>query len=118
MRVGSTRRRKVFYSWKQIAYHLGCNERTCLRWEKELGLPVHRMTTSSKSRVFAYKDELDGWIRENIDANSKNAKPPSSSLASLGRTNAWGHFLFWGAILYPRTSREIQGDYQDRKSVV
>jgi len=85
MRVGSTRRRKIFYSWKQIAYHLGCNERTCLRWEKELGLPVHRMTTSSKSRVFAYKDELDGWIRENIDANSKNAKPPSSSLASLGR---------------------------------
>ena len=85
MRVGSTRRRKVFYSWKQIAYHLGCNERTCLRWEKELGLPVHRMTTSSKSRVFAYKDELDGWIRENIDSNSKNVKPPSSSLASLGR---------------------------------
>jgi len=85
MRVGSTRRRKVFYSWKQIAYHLGCNERTCLRWEKELGLPVHRMTTSSKSRVFSYKDELNAWVRENIDTNTKTAKPPSSSLSSLGR---------------------------------
>ena len=85
MRVGSTRRRKIFYSWKQIAYHLGCNERTCLRWEKELGLPVHRMTTSSKSRVFAYKDELDSWIRENIDSNSRNTKSTSSSLSALGR---------------------------------
>ena len=80
MRVGSTRRRKVFYSWKQIAYHLGCNERTCLRWEKELGLPVHRMTTSAKSRVFAYKDELDTWIRENID--HRGAKPARSAAPS------------------------------------
>ncbi len=83
MRVGSTRRRKVFYSWKQIAYHLGCNERTCLRWEKELGLPVHRMTTSSKSRVFAYKDELDVWIRDNID--SRVAKPPPPAGSLLGK---------------------------------
>ncbi len=53
-------------SWKEIAAYLGCDERTCLRWEKKLGLPVHRMEGASKSRVFAYREELDRWMRERI----------------------------------------------------
>ena len=53
-------------SWKEIAVYLGCDERTCLRWEKKLGLPVHRMEGVFKSRVFAYRDELDRWMRERI----------------------------------------------------
>jgi hypothetical protein len=54
-------------SWKEIAAYLGCDKRTCLRWEKKFGLPVHRIGRSLKSRVFAYKDELDRWIKERID---------------------------------------------------
>lgn len=53
-------------SWKEIAAHLGCDERTCLRWEKKLGLPVHRMEGTSKSRVFAFRDELDRWLSARI----------------------------------------------------
>ncbi|MCJ7587245.1 MAG: VCBS repeat-containing protein [Candidatus Aminicenantes bacterium] len=53
-------------SWKEIAAYLGCDERTCLRWEKKLGLPVHRMEGASKSRVFAFRGELDRWMREKI----------------------------------------------------
>ncbi len=56
-------REKPFTSWKEIAAYLGCDERTCLRWEKERGLPVHRAGGGrSKSLVFAYKSELDEWL--------------------------------------------------------
>lgn len=51
-------------SWKEIAAYLDCDVRTCLRWEKKLGLPVHRLNKPFKSRVFAYKDELDRWLKE------------------------------------------------------
>jgi hypothetical protein len=49
-------------SWKEIAAHLGIDERSSQRWEKKYGLPVHRLEESPKSRVFAYTDELDGWL--------------------------------------------------------
>jgi TolB-like protein/TPR repeat protein len=55
---------EVLGSWKEIADYLGKEIRTCWRWEKELGLPVHRIDShSSRSRVFAYKSEIDNWLR-------------------------------------------------------
>jgi hypothetical protein len=55
---------KLLTSWKEIADSLGYEARTCLRWEKKLGLPVHRIDPeSSRSRVFAYQEELDDWLR-------------------------------------------------------
>ncbi len=51
-------------SWKEIASYLGVDKRTCYRWEQKLGLPVHRIEGSPKSRVFAYKNELDRWREE------------------------------------------------------
>lgn len=62
-------------SWKEIAEYLGWDERTCLRWEKNLSLPVHRIDPDSKrSRVFAYADELDEWL-----AGRGHQLPPDSS---------------------------------------
>lgn len=49
-------------SWKEIAAHLGRNERTVVRWEKERGLPVHRVPGGLRSGVFAYRKELDAWL--------------------------------------------------------
>lgn len=49
-------------SWKEIAAYLGCDVRTCLRWEKERGLPVHRPGGQPGPRVFAWKHELDNWL--------------------------------------------------------
>jgi hypothetical protein len=43
-----------FTSWKEIAVYLSCDERTCLRWEKKLGLPVHRRKGTSKSTEKCY----------------------------------------------------------------
>src|SRR5271154_5510591 len=47
-------------SWKEIAAFLGRDERTVNRWEKELGLPVHRLP-GTKGRVYAFADELLAW---------------------------------------------------------
>ncbi|MCX6558902.1 MAG: FG-GAP-like repeat-containing protein, partial [Candidatus Aminicenantes bacterium] len=49
-------------SWKEIAAYLGCDVRTCLRWEKERGLPVHRPGGKPGPRVMAWKKELDEWL--------------------------------------------------------
>ncbi len=63
-------------SWKEISNYLDRNVRTCQRWEVELGLPVHRIDQSSPhSKVFAYKSEIDKWLREK--AESKEIKKPS-----------------------------------------
>jgi formylglycine-generating enzyme required for sulfatase activity/dienelactone hydrolase len=53
-------------SWKEIAAHLNRNVRTCQRWERDLGLPVHRLDDSAKARVFAYPAELDRWLEEKL----------------------------------------------------
>ncbi|MGD9347020.1 MAG: tetratricopeptide repeat protein, partial [Candidatus Aminicenantes bacterium] len=54
--------KNILQSWKEIASYLGRAERTCRRWEKEFGLPVHRMDGSPRASVFAYKEELDRWL--------------------------------------------------------
>lgn len=48
-------------SWKDIAAYLGRNVRTCRNWERDHGLPIHRLDDSPKSRVFAYTGEIDAW---------------------------------------------------------
>ena len=61
----STEDKNLLTSWKEIATYLGRDVRTCLRWERKFGLPIHRLDPKSdKSRVFAYKEELDRWLRQ------------------------------------------------------
>jgi hypothetical protein len=48
-------------SWKEIATYLGREVRTVIRWEKERGLPIHRVPGGQGRSVFAYTDELDRW---------------------------------------------------------
>ncbi len=48
-------------SWKEIAAYLNRGARTVQRWEREEGLPVHRLRHDQGSTVFAYKQELDAW---------------------------------------------------------
>lgn len=55
----------ILDSWKEICIYLDRNIRTCQRWETDLGLPVHRFNVNSpKSKVFAYKSEIDKWLQE------------------------------------------------------
>jgi hypothetical protein len=87
----ATDENNLLTSWKEISAYLGRDVRTCLRWEKSFGLPIHRLDPDSeKSRVFAYRDELDKWLHQ----------------SKTGRSHAHGHavhpsrrFLFVGALL-------------------
>ena len=61
-----------FDSWKEISLYLNRTIRTCYRWSKDLGLPVYRVDRKSKrSRVFAYKDEIDEWFGNKSDHSTK-----------------------------------------------
>lgn len=51
-------------SWKEIAAYLKKEVRTVQRWEKNLGLPVRRLTQGKQGTVFAYKSDLDAWWHE------------------------------------------------------
>jgi tetratricopeptide (TPR) repeat protein len=67
--VGSkpTTTRQRLDSWKEIAAFFGRDERTVSRWEKERGLPVHRMP-GAKGRVYAFSDELSDWLSASSNA--------------------------------------------------
>ncbi len=49
-------------SWKEIGAYLGRDARTVIRWEKEKGLPVHRIPGGRRQGVFAFRHELDAWL--------------------------------------------------------
>ena len=50
-------------SWKEIAAFFGRDERTVRRWEKERGLPIHRVPGGGRGGVFAHADELREWLK-------------------------------------------------------
>ena len=50
-------------SWKEIAAFFGRDERTVRRWEKERGLPAHRVPGGARGGVFAYTAELGEWLQ-------------------------------------------------------
>jgi TolB-like protein/Tfp pilus assembly protein PilF len=53
---------KTLVSWKEIAAFLNRAERTVKRWERERGLPVHRVPGGERGSVFAYPSELADWL--------------------------------------------------------
>jgi hypothetical protein len=48
-------------SWKEIAAYLGRGIRTVQRWEREEGLPVHRLLHEKRGSIYARRDELAAW---------------------------------------------------------
>ncbi len=70
--------------WKEIANHLGKSVRSVQRWEKEYGLPVHRIGREGGEIVFALSDEVDRWAIRNAsrpDAESELAPSPVAPAA-------------------------------------
>ena len=67
---------EILDSWKAISRYLDRNVRTCARWEQRLGMPVHRIdVSSSRSKVFAYKSEIDEWLKERASVKEIQKKP-------------------------------------------
>jgi Tol biopolymer transport system component len=48
-------------SWKEIAAYLGRGIRTVQRWEREEGLPVHRLVHEKRGSIYARREELAAW---------------------------------------------------------
>ena len=70
------RNEEILDSWKAISEYLDRDSRTCARWEKELDLPVYRIDKdSSRSKVFAYKSEIDEWLKERTNHKEIRTKP-------------------------------------------
>lgn len=54
----------ILNSWKEIANYLGRGVRTVQRWERDLGLPVHRPKGKNRSAVLAFPEELSAWLQQ------------------------------------------------------
>ncbi|MBI3404776.1 MAG: tetratricopeptide repeat protein [Acidobacteria bacterium] len=51
-------------SWKEVSAYLKREVRTVQRWEKNEGLPIHRLQHEKLGSVYAYKSELDAWWKD------------------------------------------------------
>jgi len=49
--------------WKAISEHLGWHSRTVMRWEQLRGLPIHRVPGGHRNAVFAFRQEIDEWLK-------------------------------------------------------
>ena len=69
-------------SWKEIAAFLGRGIRTVQRWEREEGLPVHRLPHEKRGSVFAYREELSSWWDSRRTTLVEGAAVPPSAAAA------------------------------------
>lgn len=75
---------QILDSWKEITKYLKRSRKTCIRWEKEHGLPIHRLDDTPKSRVYAYKEELDKWMDKKL---KKKLLPKPNALIHSRKLN-------------------------------
>jgi PAS domain-containing protein len=54
--------RRLLTSWKDVAAYLGKTTRTAQRWERDLGLPIHRPLNKPTGVILADPDEIDAWV--------------------------------------------------------
>ncbi len=62
-------------SWKEIAAYVGRDVRTVIRWEQNGGLPIYRVPVGQRQAVYAYRHEIDEWMKRGANG--------SEALASL-----------------------------------
>jgi hypothetical protein len=94
--------RSVLRSWKEISAYLKKDIRTCQRWEKEFGLPVHRLEGTPKARVYAFADELDRWFEKKLHEHGPKEKGPARRRRALRvaftfglALAAWASIVMW-----------------------
>ncbi len=83
--------------WKEIATHLGKSVRAAQRWERELGLPVHRIKTVAGQVVFASRREIEAW-RRTVEAPRDEAPPDAPVAVGPVRAPAWRIWWTRGAV--------------------
>ena len=63
--------------WEAISHYLGWHPRTVIRWEKQKGLPVHRVAGGKRQPVYAYRHEIDQWFQIAGGTNQSKACGPA-----------------------------------------
>ena len=86
--------RKRLDSWKEIADYLCRDVTTVQRWEKEKGLPIHRLPGGKRHPVFAYQDEIDAWYSRAENKGTTAVQPGEPETQSVvpspaGRSGVW-----------------------------
>jgi len=71
-------------SWKAIAGYLHRDLATVRRWEKGMGLPVHRVAGTGRS-VFVYTNEIDAWLSASKAVDPAPTLAPMTAAASPSR---------------------------------
>jgi predicted DNA-binding transcriptional regulator AlpA len=61
---------KYLNTWKEVARYVGRSTRTIQRWERNLGLPVHRPAGKLRTSIMAVTEEIDEWVRKTPAARS------------------------------------------------
>jgi hypothetical protein len=64
-----------------------------MRWEREKGLPVHRVPGGKRQAVFAYREEIDAWLAGADGAKLDSAvvaEPTDKPATGLSRPHRWG----------------------------
>ncbi len=82
-------------SWKEIAAYLDHDVRTVIRWEKERGMPVHRVPGGKGHGVFAFSGEINEWLvsdgkrSQDLQVLLEHPRPapvaPNSAVAPLAK---------------------------------
>src|SRR4249920_194468 len=76
-------------SWKEIAAYLGRGVRTVQRWEREEGLPVHRLAHEKRGSIYARCEELEAWWESRrLTLTPKSSEPATEhALHRVTRTS-------------------------------
>jgi hypothetical protein len=82
---------EVLNGWKDIAAYLGKSVRSVQRWERELGLPIHRINTPDGGQIiFANRIEIDDWKRaQEADESRPRDAGDVAGAGSRRRWTAW-----------------------------
>jgi Tol biopolymer transport system component len=113
-------------SWKEIAAYLGRGVRSVQRWEREEGLPVHRLSHLKRGSVYAYKSELDEWWAsrvgslatmdpEEVETARQPEPDPRSPTARLAKSAIFAGIALAGVVLYLAIHRAPKGGPEMRQ---
>ena len=96
---GAGERRRLD-SWKEIAAYLGRGIRTVQRWERDEGLPVHRLAHAERGSVFADPTELSAWwkSRQIVPTGSPLTAAAAVAAPRLQRVTSTTAGTFWPAL--------------------
>jgi len=76
---------EIFSGWKEIANYLRKGVRTVQRYERKLGMPIHRLAGKTAGGVVATRDELDGWVTAgSVRSNSVRREWPTGQTNRIG----------------------------------